>query len=124
MFFAHSHLVHAGAPGRRRGGDDPLGFDVAAARVHFLVDRAGNQDESGAYPVAWRGEEQNEGTRVEAHDDGSTGASAVLRDAPAPVAATGDGPRDLSAYAGHAARHRQVCREATRCQRVEKGQGS
>lgn len=98
VFRVHSHLVHAGAPGGDVDDDDPLGFDVATTRVHFLVNREDDQEEGGACPVAWPGENHNESTRVEAHDDSSTGASAAPRDSLAAAAATGDGPRDLSAF--------------------------
>jgi len=82
VFLAHSHLVHAGAPGR--GGGDPLRFNPDSARVHFLFGREGNQEEGGTYPVEYRGEEKEQSTRDEARDDSSTGAPC-------------DAPRDATA---------------------------
>ena len=96
VFLMHSHLVHAGAPGR--GGGDPLRFNPDSARVHFLFGREGNQEEGGTYPVEYRGEEKEQSTRDEARADSSTGAPCdAPRDAPAAAAATG-GPCDLTIF--------------------------
>ena len=66
--------------------------------MNFLIDREGNQEEGGAYPVAWRGKEKKQSTRGKARGDSSTGASPAPRGASAAAAAaTGAAPRGLSA---------------------------
>ena len=113
VFLAHSHLVHAGAPGRGGGDDDPLGFDVATARVHFLTGRDGNQEEGGTYPVAWRGEEKKQSTRGKACDDGSTGAPRdAPRDAPPAAAAPAEAASDKKRKAEEPADKRQRSKAA------------
>ena len=113
MFLAHSHLVLAGAPGRGGGDDDPLRFDNATARVHFLIGRDGNQEEGGTYPVKYCGEEKKQSTRGKACDDGSTGSPRdAPRDAPPAAAAPAGAASDKKRKAEEPADKRQRSKAA------------